>query len=109
MKLNELTDNPGARRTAFVWPGHRLRQGQDRRARRQRSEGALRVRTIKGFEGGQMPLHMRLPSAASTIRCGSILCTSIWTACRDAIDAGKLSAKDVIDAEAADRFWSAAA
>ena len=61
MKLNDIRDNrrrhqePHARR-----PRHRLGQGQDRRSRRQGPEGPLR-RRIKGFEGGQMPLHRRLP------------------------------------------------
>ena len=53
---------PGAPQVAQARrPRHRLGQGQDRRARRQGPEGALRRAPSTGFEGGQMPLHRRLP------------------------------------------------
>ena len=42
MKLNEIADNAGAAQEAHARrPRHRLRQGQDRRPRRQGPEGAL--------------------------------------------------------------------
>ena len=61
MKLNEIADNPGARKSRMrigrgigsgkVKTGGRGGKGQTARA------GVA----IKGFEGGQMPLHRRLP------------------------------------------------
>ena len=61
MKLNEIRDNQGARKSRMRVgrgigsgkgkPGGRGQKGQKSR------EGV----SIAGFEGGQMPLHMRLP------------------------------------------------
>ncbi len=63
MKLNE---HPRQRRRPQELqarrPRRRLRQGQDRRSRREGPEGPhRRVDGMFGFEGGQMPLHMRMP------------------------------------------------
>jgi ribosomal protein L15 len=41
-------------------PRHRLGQGQDR-GRGQKGQKSRSGVAVKGFEGGQMPLHMRLP------------------------------------------------
>ncbi len=61
MKLNDLRDNPGA-------TGERMRVGRGigsgkgktggRGVKGQKARSGVR---IKGFEGGQMPLHRRLP------------------------------------------------
>lgn len=61
MKLNELRDNPGAysdrkRRGRGVGSGLGKTSGSGQKGQKARSGVA-----IKGFEGGQMPLHMRLP------------------------------------------------
>lgn len=66
MKLNELCDNPGARK-------NRTRVGRGEGSGKGKTCGAghkgQRARTgvaINGFEGGQMPLHMRLPKRGFT-------------------------------------------
>ena len=61
MRLNDLRDNPGARK-----PKKRIGRGigsgtgktGGRGVKGQKSRSGV---AIKGFEGGQMPLHMRLP------------------------------------------------
>ena len=61
MRLNELRDNQGARKTR-VRVGRGTSSGKGKTAGRgvkgQKSRSGV---SIKGFEGGQMPLHMRLP------------------------------------------------
>jgi large subunit ribosomal protein L15 len=59
MKLNELSDNPGATKTRKRDGAVSARARQARRARRQGPEARAGV-AIKGFRGGQMPLHRRL-------------------------------------------------
>jgi large subunit ribosomal protein L15 len=61
MKLNQIADNPGARKTR-----HRIGRGigsgcgktGGRGGKGQTARSGVR---IKGFEGGQMPMHRRLP------------------------------------------------
>ena len=61
MKLNELADNPGSRPTKKR-VGRGIGSGKGKTAGRgvkgQKSRSGV---AIKGFEGGQMPLHRRLP------------------------------------------------
>jgi large subunit ribosomal protein L15 len=61
MRLNELSDNPGARKPRKR-VGRGLGSGTGKTAGRgvkgQKSRSGV---AIKGFEGGQMPLHMRMP------------------------------------------------
>lgn len=61
MKLNEIADNPGARK-------RRMRVGRGIGSGKGKTSGrgvkGQKARTgvrLKGFEGGQMPLHRRLP------------------------------------------------
>jgi large subunit ribosomal protein L15 len=61
MKLNELRDNPVPARAAFASaaasaPGLGKTAGRGQKGQTSRSGVS-----IFGFEGGQMPLHMRLP------------------------------------------------
>ena len=61
MKLNELADNPGARKSRTrlgrgIGSGKGKTSGRGVKGQKSRSGVA-----IKGFEGGQMPIHMRLP------------------------------------------------
>lgn len=61
MKLNELRDNPGAtrkRKRAGRGPGSGLGKMGGRGIKGQTSRSGV---AIKGFEGGQMPIHRRLP------------------------------------------------
>ncbi len=61
MRLNELSDNAGARRPR-TRVGRGIGSGKGKTCGRgvkgQKSRSGV---AIKGFEGGQMPLHMRLP------------------------------------------------
>jgi large subunit ribosomal protein L15 len=61
MKLNEITDNPGAHKKR-VRIGRGIGSGVGKTGGRggkgQTARSGVR---IKGFEGGQMPLHRRLP------------------------------------------------
>ena len=102
MKLNrDRATIPGAKQEAHARrPRHRLGQGQDRRARRQGPDGALRRAPSSGFEGGQMPLHVRCRSAASTTPFAKSSNEINLGRVQAAIDAGKLDAKEPVDAAA---------
>jgi large subunit ribosomal protein L15 len=61
MKLNDIRDNDGARKGRMrvgrgIGSGKGKTSGRGQKGQKSRSGVA-----IKGFEGGQMPLHMRLP------------------------------------------------
>jgi len=61
MKLNQLRDNPGARTKATV-VGRGIGSGKGKTSGRGvKGQKARTGVAIKGFEGGQMPLHRRLP------------------------------------------------
>jgi large subunit ribosomal protein L15 len=61
MKLNEITDNKGARKSR-VRVGRGIGSGLGKTAGRgQKGQKSREGVSINGFEGGQMPLHMRLP------------------------------------------------
>ena len=100
MKLNELRDNPGASKL-------RLRVGRGIGSGKGKTGGrgvkGQKARTgvaIKGFEGGQMPLHRRLPKRGfNNIFAKSYVEVSVG-AIQKAIDAGKLSASATVDAAA---------
>ncbi|MCG2840789.1 50S ribosomal protein L15 [Sandaracinobacter sp. RS1-74] len=60
-KLNEINDNPGARKDR-VRVGRGIGSGVGKTGGRgQKGQKSRSGVAIKGFEGGQMPLHMRLP------------------------------------------------
>ena len=61
MRLNELRDNPGAtqaRKRVGRGPGSGKGKTAGRGHKGQRSRSGV---ALKGFEGGQMPIHRRLP------------------------------------------------
>jgi large subunit ribosomal protein L15 len=61
MKLNQLSDNPGARK-ARMRVGRGIGSGKGKTAGRGgKGQTARSGVAINGFEGGQMPLHMRMP------------------------------------------------
>ena len=61
MKLNDIRDNAGARK-GRMRVGRGIGSGKGKTsARGQKGQKARSGVAIKGFEGGQMPLHMRLP------------------------------------------------
>jgi hypothetical protein len=61
MKLNDIRDNPGAR-TGRTRVGRGIGSGKGKTSGRgQKGQKSRSGVAVKGFEGGQMPLHMRLP------------------------------------------------
>ena len=66
MKLNDITDNPGSSQ-ARTRVGRGIGSGKGKQSGRggkgQTARSGVR---IKGFEGGQMPLHRRLPKRGFT-------------------------------------------
>jgi large subunit ribosomal protein L15 len=66
MKLNEITDNPGATK-ARIRVGRGIGSGKGKTGGRGvKGQKARTGVAIKGFEGGQMPLHRRLPKRGFT-------------------------------------------
>jgi len=97
MKLNELRDNPGAtkkRKRVGRGPGSGIGKTGGRGIKGQTSRSGV---AIKGFEGGQMPLHRRLPKRGFTnIFAKSFAVVNLGNI-QKFIDAGKLDAKATID------------
>ena len=61
MKLNEIKDNDGARK-GRMRVGRGIGSGKGKTAGRgQKGQKSRTGVSINGFEGGQMPLHMRIP------------------------------------------------
>src|SRR5690349_14998122 len=61
MKLNELADNPGATHE-LMRVGRGVGSGKGKTGGRGvKGQKSRRGVSIHGFEGGQMPLHMRMP------------------------------------------------
>ncbi len=101
MKLHELADRPGARKKrSRIGRGIGSGTGKTggRGGKGQTARSGVR---IKGFEGGQMPLHRRLPKRGfrntpfakqfNEVNLGRV---------QEAIDAGKLDAGATIDSAA---------
>ena len=100
MKLNEVRDNSGATKNAKrvgrgVGSGTGKTSGSGHKGQKARSGVS-----INGFEGGQMPIHRRLPKRGfnnifrknyAEVNLGHL---------QDAVDAGKLDAKKPVDAAA---------
>jgi len=99
MKLNEISDNPGAKRTR-VRVGRGIGSGKGKTGGRgvkgQKSRSGV---AIKGFEGGQMPIHRRLPKRGFTNIFRKRYVAVNVGRLQQAIDAGKLDAKTTITAE----------
>jgi large subunit ribosomal protein L15 len=101
MKLHDLAGRPGARkkRTRIGRGiGSGLGKTGGRGGKGQTARSGVR---IKGFEGGQMPLHRRLPkrgfkNAMFALKLNEVNLGRV----QEAIDAGKLAADGKIDAAA---------
>lgn len=100
MKLTDLADNPGARKSRMR-VGRGIGSGKGKQAGRggkgQTARSGVR---IKGFEGGQMPLHRRLPKRGFNNIFALDLVEINLDRVQGAIDSGKLDAKGVVNAEA---------
>ena len=100
MRLNEIADNPGSRK-GRMRVGRGIGSGKGKTAGRGvKGQKARSGVAIAGFEGGQMPLHMRLPKRGfNNIFRKSYAEVNLWRIAQ-AIEAGKLDAKKTIDAAA---------
>lgn len=100
MKLNDLRDNPGSvkdrtRVGRGIGSGKGKTGGRGVKGQKSRSGVA-----IKGFEGGQMPLHRRLPKRGFTnIFAKDFNIVSLGRV-QVALDEGKLDAKVAVTVEA---------
>ncbi len=103
MKLNQLSDRPGARR-ARKRRGRGLGSGLGRTAghgdKGQMSRSGV---ALKGFEGGQMPLHRRLPKRGFKNLFRKVHTVLNVGRLQAAIDAGRIDPKSPIDAGALTR------
>ena len=100
MKLNEIADRPGSRK-APIRVGRGIGSGKGKTSGRGvKGQKARTGVAVKGFEGGQMPLHRRLPKRGfnnifrkdyNEVSLGRV---------QTAIDAGKLDAKAPVTAAA---------
>jgi large subunit ribosomal protein L15 len=101
MKLNQIADRPGARkRRTRIGRGIGSGSGKTggRGGKGQTARSGVR---IKGFEGGQMPLHRRLPKRGfKNVKFARKLNEINLGRLQQAIDAGRLDAAGKIDAEA---------
>jgi large subunit ribosomal protein L15 len=100
MKLNEITDNPGAHKKR-VRIGRGIGSGVGKTGGRggkgQTARSGVR---IKGFEGGQMPLHRRLPKRGFNKPFGLKFNEVNLDRVQQAIDAKKLDISGTVDAQA---------
>jgi large subunit ribosomal protein L15 len=97
MKLNDLRDNEGARK-GRVRVGRGIGSGLGKTGGRgQKGQKSRSGVSVKGFEGGQMPLHMRLPKRGFNNIFAKDYAEVNVGAIQKLVDAGKLEAKDVID------------
>jgi large subunit ribosomal protein L15 len=100
MKLNELRDNQGARKSRMR-VGRGIGSGKGKTSGRgQKGQTSRSGVSIFGFEGGQMPLHMRLPKRGFNNIFARDYAEVNIGAIQKAIDAGKLEAKATLDHQA---------
>ncbi|MEJ7926812.1 50S ribosomal protein L15 [Sphingobium sp. AN641] len=97
MKLNDIKDNDGARK-GRMRVGRGIGSGKGKTAGRgQKGAKARSGVAINGFEGGQMPLHMRIPKRGfNNIFAKDYAIVNLGTV-QQAIDAGKLDASATLD------------
>jgi large subunit ribosomal protein L15 len=98
-KLNEIRDNEGAhakRMRVGRGPGSGKGKTAGRGVKGQKSRSGV---ALNGFEGGQMPLHMRMPKRGFRRPFPERLVeVNLWRIAA-AIEAGKLDAKKPVDAD----------
>jgi large subunit ribosomal protein L15 len=95
MKLNELNDNEGARK-GRMRVGRGIGSGKGKTGGRgQKGQKSREGVSINGFEGGQMPLHMRIPKRGFNNIFAKDYAEVNLGAIQKAVDSGKLTATDV--------------
>ena len=100
MKLNQVKDNPGATKNAKrvgrgIGSGTGKTSGSGHKGQKARSGVS-----INGFEGGQMPIHRRLPKRGFTNIFRKDYVEVNLGRLQAAVDAGKLDAGKPIDSAA---------
>ena len=100
MKLNQIADRPGSRKNR-TRIGRGIGSGKGKTGGRGgKGQTARSGVAIKGFEGGQMPLHRRLPKRGFNKPFQLKLHEVNLDRVQQAIDAGKLDAGATVDAAA---------
>ncbi len=95
MKLNEIKDNEGARKSRTrvargIGSGKGKTGGRGQKGQKSRSGVA-----INGFEGGQMPIYRRLPKRGFKNPFAKVFAVVNLDTIQKAVDAGKLNAEDI--------------
>jgi len=100
MRLNQLSDNPGARK-ARMRVGRGIGSGKGKTSGRGgKGQTARTGVAINGFEGGQMPLHMRMPKRGfNNVHRLSYVEVNVGRL-QEAIEAGRLQAGALVDGAA---------
>ncbi|KQP58825.1 50S ribosomal protein L15 [Methylobacterium sp. Leaf399] len=100
MKLNEIHDNVGATKNRMR-VGRGIGSGKGKTAGRGvKGQKARTGVSIKGFEGGQMPLHRRLPKRGFNNLYSTDLNEVNLGRIQQAVDAGRLDASATVDMDA---------
>ena len=95
MNLNDLRDNPGARKSKMR-VGRGIGSGKGKTGGRgQKGQKSREGVSIAGFEGGQMPLHMRLPKRGFNNIFAKDYAEVNLGAIQKAVDAGTLSGSEL--------------
>src|SRR6202048_112385 len=100
MKLNEIRDNPGAN-YRFKRIGRGIGSGKGKTSGRGgKGQTARTGVALNGFEGGQTPLHRRLPKRGFTKIFRAEYHVVTWGRLQQAVDDGRLSAEATVDGPA---------
>jgi len=100
MRLNGISDNSGSSKKRMR-VGRGIGSGKGKTAGRGvKGQKARTGVAIKGFEGGQMPLHRRLPKRGFTNHFANDFNEVNVGRLQEAVEAGKLDAANVITVEA---------
>ena len=100
MKLNQLADNPGSTKK-LMRVGRGVGSGKGKTGGRGvKGQKSRRGVSINGFEGGQMPLHMRMPKRGFTPPDQKRLTWINLSSLQNAIDNKRIDAKVEITEDA---------
>ena len=96
MKLNEIKDNEGARKSRKRVAARGMGCGSGKTAGRgQKGQKARSGVAVRSFEGGQMPIYRRLPKRGFNNPFAKTFAVVNLDTIQKAIDAGKLSANEI--------------
>jgi len=96
-RLNEIADNPGSTKK-LMRVGRGVGSGKGKTGGRGvKGQKSRRGVSINGFEGGQMPIHMRAPKRGFSKRNRARYAEVNLGRLQKAIDAGRLDARKDVD------------